>query len=438
MTARGPCYRLHLMHIVVVHRGMYPERIGGTYSYIHELYRRLAARGHRVDVVASTRQLRARPPFELDGMFVHEYAIRRGNPASSTLQHLGNTCAAYKRIASESAVDILTIHESQLGHRLAMSSAGRAVCQLPTFHAPVFLEFRFDTAWKVSNERSPLRRAALRLTEPPLERWQRKFERDVLEAANGILVLSEYSKSHIEREFPSVDLGRVSIVPSGVDTARFRPADDRAAVRRRLGLAEGALHLLTVRNLAPRMGLENLVRAMPDIVAAAGARGLSVDLTICGDGALKPALDELISGLGLEGAVRLAGRVTDDDLVAHYQAADLFVLPTTAMEGFGISTVEALSTGTPVVGTPAGATPEILAAIDRRLLSADTSSRAIADAVIKWLDWRSEDGGTTSRYRDEVLAKYGWDSVAERVEAHYAKQAESFRRGLAGRPRARA
>ncbi|MFH1502469.1 MAG: glycosyltransferase family 4 protein [Candidatus Eisenbacteria bacterium] len=419
------------MHIVCVHRGMYPERIGGTYSYIYELYKRLAGLGHRIDVIASTRRAQARPPFELEGIRVHEYAIRRVNPVSSTLQHLANTTSMCERLASESPVDVLTIHESQLGHRLSVGTFGRTVCQLPTFHAPVFLEFRFDTAWRLRSEPSALRRMVTRLSEPPLEYWQRRFERDVLEAAHDILVLSRYSRGHIEREFPSVDLGRVSIIPSGVDTGRFRPAADRSEVRARLGLEDETLHLLTVRKLAPRMGLEQLVNAMPEIVRAAAAKGREVRLTICGSGSLKATLESLIERLGLEGTVTLAGRVTDDDLVGHYQAADLFVLPTTDMEGFGISTVEALSTNTPVVGTPAGATPEILAAIDPRLLTLDTSSGAIATAVIEWLDWRTEETGTT-RYRDEVLAKYDWDRVAERVEAYYAEKSESFARSRSG------
>jgi len=249
----------------------------------------------------------------------------------------------------------------------------------------------------------------------------------VLRAADDILVLSEYSKGHIKREFPSVDLGRVSIIPSGVDTHRFRPADDRSAVRVRLGLDDNAVNLLTVRKLAPRMGLEQLVSAMPDISRASSAGGRTVHLTICGSGSLKLTLESLVRRLGLQENVTLAGRVSDEDLVAHYQAADLFVLPTTDMEGFGISTVEALSTDTPVVGTPAGATPEILTAIDERLLSADTSSEAIASAVIGWLGWRAEDEGR-SRYRDEVIAKYDWDRVAERVEAYYEAKLDSHAR----------
>jgi glycosyltransferase involved in cell wall biosynthesis len=57
------------------------------------------------------------------------------------------------------------------------------------------------------------------------------------------------------------------------------------------------------------------------------------------------------------------------------------VLPTLAHEGFGLVTVEALACGTPVAATPAGATPEILAPLDGRLLAEDTSAPSIASAV---------------------------------------------------------
>lgn len=419
------------MHIVCVHRGLYPERIGGTYSYVHELYRRLAARGHRVDLIASTRKGRGGRANDLEGMRVHLYEFLRVHPVLSTLQHLRNTSRIFSEIAAESPVDVLSIHESQLGYRLARSPAGKAVCQIPTFHAPVFLEFRFNTAWEIEHEPSALRRMAARATEPPLEHWQRRFETGVLEAASGIVILSEYTRSHIENHFPSVDPGKVRIIPSGVDTERFRPAEDRGAVREALGIGADTIHLVTTRKLAPRMGLENLIRAMPAVLRAADERGLRLGLAVCGSGPLKPVLEDLIRELDVTGAVRLVGRVSDDDLVRHYQAADLFVLPTVAMEGFGISTVEALSTNLPVIGTPAGATPEILAPIDERLLTDDTSIESLSRGIVAWLAWRHEDAGT-SRYRDEVLAKYTWDIVTDRVEAYYLEQVDAFGRSPGG------
>lgn len=405
----------------MVHRGMVPERIGGTYSYIYELGRGLVARGHDVDVIAATREPAAPPPFDLEGMIVHTYAYRKVNPVYSTLQHLRRTSEIFESIYEKRPVDVLSIHDTHLGLRAARSRLGRSVCQIPTYHAPVFLEFRFNTAWKIESEPSAVRRAAMRVTEPPLEHWQRRFEEGVLQAADGVIVLSDYSKGHIRNLFPAVDLAKVRVIQGGVDAERFAPAQDRAGVRRQLG-HDDSVYLVTVRNLMPRMGLEQLVDAM-EIIKTRGER---VRLVVCGAGPLQESLERRISNSGLDGVVELAGRVSDEDLVRHYQAADAFVLPTTAMEGFGISTVEALSTNLPAIGTPAGATPEILNAIDPRLLTSDTTAEGIAGGIASWLEWRSEEQGTT-RYRDEVLEKYAWPRVVEIIEDYYKEVLGAFK-----------
>ena len=233
MTGRLVYGKIDVMHIVCVHRGVYPERVGGTYSYIHELYRRLAARGHEVDVIASTQKESAPPPFEHEGLLIHTYTYKRPNPVASALQHLRNVRLKYTQIASSRPVDVLTIHDALVGRSLALSPLGRSACQLPTFHAPVFLEFRYNTAWELASESSALRRLALRSTRAFYEHWQRRLQTDVLDAADGIVVLSEYSKEHIEREFPSVDADRVTVIPGGVDTERFCPAADRSRAHRR-------------------------------------------------------------------------------------------------------------------------------------------------------------------------------------------------------------
>ncbi len=413
------------MHIVYVHRGVYPERIGGTYSYIYELGRRLAARGHQVDVIASTRDAVPPPSYLHEGMRIHKYAFRRVNPVSSTLQHMQKTHAILGEISATSPVDVLSINDTHLGIKAARSQLGRSMCQIPTYHAPVFLEFRLNTAWRISEEPSAARRLVLRATERPLEHWQWRCERGVLEAARGVVVLSKYSRGHIETNFPSVDLSKVRIIPGGVDTDRFRPADDRAAVRSRLGLKPDGLYLVTIRNLYPRMGLENLVDAMAEIRSSDAPEAREIELLIIGDGQLRESLERRITERGVGIAVKLMGRVSHDDLVRSYQAADAFVLPTAAMEGFGIVTVEALSSNLPVLGTNAGATPELLEPIDERLVIPDTTAGAIAESIVSWLRWRREDEGTT-RYRDAAVKRFAWDRVTEATERYYEETVAGF------------
>ncbi len=414
------------MRIVFVHRAVFPERVGGTYTYIHDLGRRLAARGHEIHVIASARSAETAGFAVLDGLNIHRYAFQRLNPVMSTLQHLVHTYRAFAGIADKGPVDLLSVNDSHLGYGLARSRLGRASCQIPTYHAPSFLEYQFNIAWQAKTEQSAVRRAAIRVASPSLARWQRRFEAGVLASAQAVLVLSRYTLGLIERYHPHVDPGKVRIIPSGVDTERFRPPEDKAAVKRSLGIDDLATVLLTVRNLSPRMGLENLIQAVATIAESRSAREARLALLVCGDGRLRQQLEEMVRERGLGSTVKLLGRVAHDDLPRYYQAADLFVLPTEAMEGFGIVTIEALASGTPVLGTPAGATPEILGPIDPRLLTRDTSAAAIADGILSWLEWRGGDSG--ARYRREAEEKYAWDRVTDEVERFYDETVRAFKR----------
>jgi glycosyltransferase involved in cell wall biosynthesis len=113
--------------------------------------------------------------------------------------------------------------------------------------------------------------------------------------------------------------------------------------------------------------------------------------------------------LGLDDRVELLGRVSDEDLPLWHKAADLFVLPSVAYEGFGLVTAEALASGTPVVGTPIGATPELLEPLDSRLLARGIDPATLAAAIRTGL--RITTPAFRARCRDYALACFAWDTV---------------------------
>jgi peptidoglycan/xylan/chitin deacetylase (PgdA/CDA1 family) len=124
--------------------------------------------------------------------------------------------------------------------------------------------------------------------------------------------------------------------------------------------------------------------------------------------------------------VQLLGRVPDDELIARLGDADLFVLPTVAYEGFGMATVEALATGTPVVGTPAGATPEVLGPLDERLLAEAATPEGIAAAIRRGLELLSPE--LRERCRAYAVARFSWEAALPAWEAELERAAESGRR----------
>ena len=146
------------------------------------------------------------------------------------------------------------------------------------------------------------------------------------------------------------------------------------------------------------MGIDRLLRALPLLGRD------DVTLVIAGTGSLAGDLPRLAAELGLAERV-LVGPVSDDSrLVDWYRAADLFVLPTTAYEGFGMATVEALASGTPVVGTAIGATPELLAPLDPRLVAPTADPDALAAAIGEALDFATTEESPPAAARTPTSA----------------------------------
>ncbi|WP_284641723.1 glycosyltransferase family 4 protein [Paenibacillus silviterrae] len=254
---------------------------------------------------------------------------------------------------------------------------------------------------------------------------KKRIEQAAYRRSDAFIVLSEYFRGILAGEF-GIDRSRIHVIPGAADTERFRPARDREGLRRRMGLSPDARVLFSARRLVRRMGIDHLIRAMREVCAAVP----EAVLMVAGAGPLEEELRSLIAEQGLQRSVRLLGRVSNEELVEWYQAADFSVVPTVALEGFGLVTTEALSCGTPVLGTPYGGTKEILEGLSGQLLFRDHSPEAIAHKLVSVL---TGDCPVPSREacREYVLQHYTWPRIAASVTQVF-EQAILLRKEYAG------
>ena len=154
-----------------------------------------------------------------------------------------------------------------------------------------------------------------------------------------------------ELEGMGVPPARVFDIPNGVDAATFHPAgaDERRALRDRLGLPPGPLLVYTGR-LDPVKRLDVLVRML---TAAPGCR-----LLLVGSGPDRARLESLAAEVGVRDRVRFAGAVPSVE--DHLRAADAFVTPSTA-EGLSNALLEAMACGLPCLAAPASGVRSLLA-----------------------------------------------------------------------------
>jgi len=252
----------------------------------------------------------------------------------------------------------------------------------------------------------------------------RHIENCVYRQARHFIVLSKYMASILSSEY-GVPREEITVVPGGIDLDFYRPSLSSIDARKYLGIPVDRFVISTVRRLDRRMGLDNLILAMR-IIASTYQDAL---LLIFGEGPLRDELARLIEMNSLSGYVILKGFVPDKKLAAVYRASEITVLPTVDLEGFGMSILESLASGTPVMGTPIGAIPEVLAPLNADLVFESIQPEDIACGIMDVISKRKilPDDTTCLRYAEE----YSWTPISKRILEVYEKALNSSQRSIA-------
>ncbi|WFB58919.1 glycosyltransferase family 4 protein [Paenibacillus sp. BR1-192] len=282
-------------------------------------------------------------------------------------------------------------------------------------HIPIVTHFHGP--WALETEVQQTKTATNAIKETKF--WLKKqVEQLTYRRSDGFIVLSEYFRDVLTETY-GVDERKIHIIPGAVDHNRFRPHPDRNELRLQLGISSYQPLLFCIRRLVRRMGIDRLIHAMVDVVRVFP----EVRLFIGGDGPMRAEYEDLILRLGLSPNVKLLGRISNEELVQYYQAADISLVPTLTLEGFGLITVESLACGTPVLGTPYGGTKEILHQISDDLMFKDGTADSISKKII---DVLNKDSFLPSREacRDHVLNRYTWSRVAESVTEVFTEEVD--------------
>lgn len=348
--------------------GWFPAQLGGLNRYYRSLFEALVAAGSAPAgvVVGPT----SGAP---DGVRVVSHQDAR------LLRRLFEVDAALADVVR--GTDIIDIHFALYGLLPLLRGRFRSLPLAVHFHGPWAEESRV--------------RGGGRLTT----RGKAAIERSVYHRADAVVTLTRAFAEVVTHSY-GVDPRRIRVIAPGVDLERFSRGS-RSVARDRLGIASGGFVVASTRRLELRMGLDVLLEAWKDV----RRHHPSAELLIAGEG---PEAAKLEAAARTVEGVRLMGRLEDAELVELYRAANCTVVPSLALEGFGLVVLESLACGTPVVVTDAGGLPEAVAGLDPSLVVSRADPVALAARLCRAAEGRLPSPEEARAFAEE----HSWKRVA--------------------------
>ena len=255
--------------------------------------------------------------------------------------------------------------------------------------------------------------------------FKRLVERVVYRKAAAFVVLSQSFRRLLVERY-GVSPWNIEVIHPGVDLDHFRPGDKEAA-RVRLGLPVDGSVVVTVRRLVPRMGLDVMVEAWAKVTSQLDC---DAHWLVVGDGPSRASLEAQVTNLHMEDRVHFIGEVDEDLLVECYRAADLSIVPSVKLEGFGLSTLESLACGTPVVVSDVGGLREAVGELADSLLVPAGDANILAERVEGVLKGTIAVPGS-SQCRSYAEG-FSWDMVAQKHRALFREVLARHQRGATG------
>ena len=205
---------------------------------------------------------------------------------------------------------------------------------------------------------------------------------------------------------------KIAVVPNGVDIELFESVEKNIQPN----LSEKPI-ILYIGRLAYRKGLQVLVRAMPFILKEIP----NAHLLIAGKGYMDSFIRMLIKSLNLEGNVTMLGFIPDEKLPELYASSRLFVMPSLYCESFGVTLLEAMASGRPVIASNVGGIPEVVKDGVTGLLFRRGDAEDLADKIIMVLSDRNLAQSLVSNAKELVKERYSWPVIADKMEDLYEK-----------------
>lgn len=380
---------------------------GGQNIYVREVARRLAASGHSVDVFTR------RDDATLDEVIGVEAGFRVIHvpvgpattiPKEELLEHMPGFAAWMRGWMEGTRYDVAHANFFMSGLVTRDLAGWLDLPYVVTFHALGAVR----TLHQRDGDRFPRDRAAM--------------EQAVIDKAAAVVAECPQDEADLMRWY-DVPRSKLVTIPCGVDIDLFRPVG-KGLARARLGWDSGEWVVLHVGRMVPRKGVDTVIEAMAELRRRQIA---GVRLVVVGGCSEDPSADEevvrlarLADDVGVGDMVTFVGRVGHDRLPQFYGAADVFAT-TPWYEPFGITPLEAMASGLPVIGSNVGGVKFTVRDGETGYLVPPRDPVAVADALQELKEHPKVADALSANARRRVADLFTWSHVADSLGALYRR-----------------
>jgi glycosyltransferase involved in cell wall biosynthesis len=368
--------------LLFVGLGWFPQSPGGVERYVYDLTGQLVAGQDRVELCGvGLPETQPKSPIQLTNLAA---------PDSPILQRLWSTRRNFLHRQMQQP-DAINLHFALYSFPL-MDILPKNVPITFTFHGPWALESQQEAASKLS----------VLIKQSLVEKY-------VYRRCARFIVLSKAFGTILHQNY-QVPWNKIHLIPGGVALNRFQSNLSRQEARTQLSWPQDRVILFTPRRLVNRMGIDKLLIVLSKIKPKIP----DIWLAIAGKGPLRDSLEQQATELGLNDHVKFLGFLPDDQLPIAYQAADLTIMPSQSLEGFGLAIVESLASGTPALCTPVGGMPEVIANFSPDLITASSEVTDIAERLEAALTGKISMPSRTA-CREYAVAHFDWQNITQQI-----------------------
>mgnify|MGYP000461578574 CR=1 FL=1 len=388
--------------ILIFSLAYFPRFVGGAEVAIKEITDRLADQGFEFHLITPRYDSRLPVTERIGGVMVHRIGFARPNPTMADLRR-------FPLYWNKIFFQFLAVWKGWKLHRAhAFDTVWAMMAQSTGVAGGLFKTLVPNVRYVLTLQEGDSPEYIERLMRPFGVLFRRAFTKaDVVQSISTFL--QDWAKRMGAR-------GRLVLIPNAVDYARFAKvnASECEQLQRELGKRPGERWLITTSRLVPKnavdVSIQALVHLPPD-----------VHLLVAGIGPEEGELRRITERLGVVSRVHFAGEVSQERIPLYLHACDVFVRPSRS-EGLGISFLEAMAAGLPVIATQEGGIRDFLFDAERNPERPTTgwavdvdAPEQIANAVERLAQTSAITSEVIERAAAMVREQYEWQTITRRM-----------------------